>query len=282
MTSEFNHIVQTLKGNYSHQEATAMAEILFTDLLGFKKTDIFIHPGLQLNAAQLTALSDATQRLLNNEPVQYITGFCHFYDLKFLVNPEVLIPRPETEELVDLIIRENSHKKNTVLDVGTGSGCIAVSLKINLPDSQVFALDYKPEILSVAKENALRQSAEITFIQADLFSSDLSELKEYQFDIIVSNPPYVLNKEKQFMSERVLNHEPAEALFVPDNDPLVFYRIIIEKTLQFLKSHGKYYFEINEKNGYMMTELLSSFGLKEIRIYKDINNKNRIVFCRKD
>lgn len=281
MKSEFNYIVRTLKSIYSETESFHLAQIIFTDILNISKTEIFINPDLPLNKSQLKKIDMAVKRLLNNEPIQYIAGFCHFHDLKFFVNNNVLIPRSETEELVSLILRETKTDSPSVLDIGTGSGCIAVSIQKSLPFSKVIAFDINKKIIALAKKNAKINSTHVKFKIKNLFTITPKDFKTEYFDIIVSNPPYVKRSEKKYIHKRVLDYEPSSALFVPDNDPLLYFRTIIEKTLIFLKNEGKFYFEINENSGAEIVSLLEKFNLQDICLYQDIHDKNRFVSAKK-
>jgi release factor glutamine methyltransferase len=216
----------------------------------------------------------AFSQLLEKKPIQYILGEAPFYGREFKVNASVLIPRNETEELVHLIIKENKKLNLRILDIGTGSGCIPISLALEIPSSKTFALDISKEALEVAKDNAKKHEESIIFFQVDILNEDIP-VKD--LDIIVSNPPYVCESEKSLMHENVLNFEPHLALFVKDNDPLVFYKIIAKKAKSALKSSGKLYFEINEAFGEKVQYLLEEQGYREISIIQDLNNKDRIV-----
>jgi release factor glutamine methyltransferase len=223
----------------------------------------------------------AIKDLLKNKPLQYIIGETEFCDLKFKVNENVLIPRPETSELVHLITNRQQTTDNsqlTILDIGTGSGCIAISLAKQLPQSQVYALDISEKALCVAKDNAYINNVDITFIHDDILS--LRNKIETKFDIIVSNPPYVRDLEKAEMRDNVLNCEPHNALFVSDNDPLIFYRNILEFAKTHLKENGEVWFEINEYLGKEMTDLCLEMGFSNVNIYKDFREKERFLSVR--
>jgi len=215
------------------------------------------------------------RELKTGKPLQYVLGDTKFYDCIIKVNRGVLIPRQETEELVDLIIKENSGFKGNLLDIGTGSGCIAVALSVNFPLSHITGIDISGSAILNAKKNAEINNATVLFLKADLFKIDPSEIK--RVDIIVSNPPYVRNSERQHMKKNVLGFEPHKALFVPDNDPLIFYRAILNLARYILNPGGAVYFEINEAMGYPMHDLLVSFEYQKIKITKDINGKDRIM-----
>jgi release factor glutamine methyltransferase len=224
-----------------------------------------------------------------NKPIQYIFGETEFYGLRFLVNENTLIPRQETEELVELIIESTNYElRNTklkVLDIGTGSGCIAISLAKHLPTSEVFAIDVSKEALATAKKNAELNKVAINFILTNIL--DVIKLRaleglDKQFDIIVSNPPYVRNLEKAEIKPNVLEYEPHLALFVDDIDALLFYRKIAELAIKNLNPNGKLYFEINQYLGKETVELVESFGFKNVKLIKDIYGNDRIVFAEKE
>jgi release factor glutamine methyltransferase len=215
------------------------------------------------------------RELKTRKPLQYILGDTIFYDCIIKINRRVLIPRPETEELVDLIVKENRGFTGNLLDIGTGSGCIAVALAVNFPSSQVAGIDISGPAIVTAIKNAENNNAAVSFLKADLFKIDPSEIK--RADIIVSNPPYVRNSEKQHIKKNVLGFEPHKALFVPDNDPLKFYRAILNLARHILNPGGIVYFEINEAMGNPMHDLLESHQYHKIKIIKDINGKDRLA-----
>jgi release factor glutamine methyltransferase len=220
------------------------------------------------------------RELKTGKPLQYVLGETIFYDCIIKVNRTVLIPRPETEELVDLIVKENRGFTGNLLDIGTGSGCIAVALAVNFPSSQITGIDISGPAISTAIKNAEKNNAAVSFLKADLFKIDHSEIKKA--DIIVSNPPYVRNSEKQNIKRNVLGFEPHKALFVPDNDPLKFYCAILDLARHILNPGGTVYFEINEAMGNKIHNLLESYEYHEIIIMKDINGKDRIAKAKKN
>jgi release factor glutamine methyltransferase len=230
----------------------------------------------RLSESELLMHRSIIKRLLIHEPIQHIIGEVEFYGLPFDVDNNVLIPRPETEELVDLIIQQHDIKTPTILDIGTGSGCIPISLKYNIPESKIYATDVSEKALSVAKKNAKKNNVNITFFLADILTEDLKTLP--QFDIIVSNPPYVLESDKLQMSENVLNFDPHLALFVNDETPLLFYNRIVELSKHLLKPSGKLYFEIHEQFGCKVKLLMENHQFKNISIIKDMQSKERIVY----
>lgn len=268
------HIKQLLTGIYSEAEIKSFTKIIFTEVFHLNMLDIYMGKDINLSANQLRELDEILVRLQKYEPIQYIVGCETFFGMSFHVTPAVLIPRPETEELVSLIIKENAGYPARILDIGTGSGCIAISLSKNLPQSKVSSWDVSEEALLVARQNNDVLGASVSFNQVDIL--------EYQpndeaFDVIVSNPPYVTVSERVDMEENVLHWEPSLALFVPDNDPLLFYRKIAEIGLRLLTPNGNIYFEINQAFGKETAELLLGLGYRNAEIVKDIFGKDRIV-----
>lgn len=267
---------------YDKAEVEQFIVLCFEHFLNIKRHELVLRNNETVSESELLKFNFAVKDLKNNKPIQYILGSTEFYGLKFKVNPAVLIPRPETEELVDLIIKEQ--KKSTtqspkIIDIGTGSGCIAIALKKHIPTASVFALDIDEQAIDTAKNNALSNDTSITFIHQDILESTFDE--NAKFDIIVSNPPYVRNSEKQHMQKNVLDNEPHKALFVTDENPLVFYIAIADFANRHLNSEGKLYLEINE---YLATETKGMFhekGFENVSVVKDINNKNRILCVSK-
>jgi release factor glutamine methyltransferase len=260
---------------YPEREIDSFIKIIYEYTINLEKTQILISGNLKLNEGKITKIKDIVHRLKKYEPIQYITGETFFYDCKIKVDEHVLIPRQETEELVDWIINDIKLENPKILDIGTGSGCIAIALARNIQGANVFASDYSTNILERAKKNSDLNDTRVFFFKHDLSKS--LEFEYGNFDIIVSNPPYVLNKEKEIIPENVINFEPERALFVNDQDPLYFYKRISELTLNSLKKSGKLFFEINEKKGEELSELLFNKGFKDIVLKKDINEKDRFV-----
>lgn len=270
---------QELEHDYDTGEVEAFIAYCFEVYLNFTKKELLLKKEECVSESELLKFHFAVKQLKQHRPIQYILGQADFYKLRFIVNEQVLIPRPETEELVDLIIRD--HKENPgvhVLDIGTGSGCISVALKKNLPSAQVAAIDVSESALKIARQNAILNQTDILFLQEDIldknsrFFTDLT-----QYDCIVSNPPYVLFSEKKGMDKNVLDHEPHLALFVADEDPLLFYKIIADFSLKHLRPGGKLYFEINAAYGPETKDLLEKKGFKNPTLISDLNNKNRIL-----
>ncbi len=270
---------EELSKQYSASEIQVFIQYCFEAYSGILKHELVLKKNESVNESTLLKYAFAVKELKANKPIQYIIGVADFYGLKFKVNEDVLIPRQETEELVQLIINENNGGKPQVLDIGTGSGCIAISLKKNIPHAKVSAYDISPSALAVAKENCDRNSLAVAFNQTDILTPQVDDKRV--FDIIVSNPPYVREKEKQAMHLNVLNYEPSLALFVNDQNPLVYYKAIGEYALKHLTKEGVLYFEISEYLGEETKQLLEKMGFSNIRIHKDLNGKNRILRCKK-
>jgi release factor glutamine methyltransferase len=265
---------------YEDQEKANIAYLILEDLLKITKTDLLMDK--KVKEYDQKRIKDIINRLNKAEPIQYILGHTEFYGRKFTVNKNVLIPRPETEELVDLIIKENRKNKDLgILDIGTGSGCIAISLSKEILHSKVFALDISKDALSVAQQNAKDLNAEISFIEADITNDLENKPEDLKFNLIVSNPPYVTDAEKTLMHQNVLAYEPGTALFVRDRDPLLFYRMIIEFSLQHLLPNGSCYFEINEAFGNEIKELFEKNDFTNIRIVRDLRGKDRFAIASK-
>jgi release factor glutamine methyltransferase len=263
---------------YDSGEAEAMLAYLIEGILGYSLTEISIHKRSPLSEKQAKDLQAALKRLLLHEPVQYVTGVAYFWDLILRVTPDVLIPRQETEELVDWILKENRQSNLSILDIGTGSGCIALSLALEMKNADVTALDYSAAALRIAQQNAAKHQAKITFRQQDILQASPDTFSK--LDIIVSNPPYIKHLEKEAMMPHVLDHEPGEALFVPDEDPLLFYRKIGELGQHWLCQAGKLYVEINEAYGKEVVELLQALNYEEVELRQDLNGRDRMVKAR--
>ena len=268
------HIVSQLVSVPDDTERQSIASIVLEEVLGLSRTDWVLDQPVSVGEDQSKRLQEIVERLNNEEPIQYILGNTEFFGLVFAVSPVVLIPRPETEELVAMIIKENANEGLKVLDIGTGSGCIPISLKKNMPNASVYALDISEDALAIAKNNAIANGATIDFLACDILSEPLSITG---LDIIVSNPPYVLESEKKHMHGNVLRYEPAQALFVHDNDPLLFYKKIALIATKSLSRGGKLYFEINERYGIEVAGLLEQKGFGQVRISEDLQGKERMV-----
>jgi len=263
---------------YPETEIQSFFNILIELKLNLSRIEVALQPDLAISETTITFLQKAIAALKKNIPIQYITGETEFYGLKFNVNESVLIPRPETEELVDWILENSKPKtqnsKLKILDIGTGSGCIAISLAKNLSNTDVFALDISSEALKIAKKNALLNKVDIYFSEIDILNTpDLPE----KYNIIVSNPPYVRELEKELMQQNVLAYEPHLALFVKDNNPLLFYDRIADLANKHLSKKGSLYFEINQYLGNETVALLKQKGFQNIELKKDIFGVDRMI-----
>ena len=269
---------QELSSRYDAMEIESFFFLILEQCKNLKRIDLALHPEFEFSEAEILQWNVVLEQLKQELPIQYILGKTNFYGLEFLVNPNVLIPRPETEELVDWIISTKSINQPPIktLDIGTGSGCIAISLAKNISEAHVFALDISEKALATAKENAKKNQVAVAFIQKNILTAtDL----EMQFDIIVSNPPYVRNLEKTEIKNNVLANEPHLALFVEDNDALLFYRKIAELAIKNLSPEGKLFFEINQYLGKETVELLSDLGFQNIELRQDIYGNDRMIAC---
>jgi release factor glutamine methyltransferase len=262
--------------NYEEDEKKSMLRILLEDIYQVSNNDLILNHELEI---EFEEIDEIIYRLNLNEPIQYIIGFKYFMDLKFEVNPAVLIPRPETEELIHLILNEPKANHFTkILDIGTGSGCIPIALAKNLANAQIDSVDVSKDALEVAKANAKLNEVEVNFILQDILDENIEI--GVQYDVIVSNPPYVKNNEKPEMRANVLEHEPHLALFVDDEDPLVFYRRIAQIAQTNLKENGLVALEINTYLGKETVELFTKFGFKDVSLHQDFFGKDRFVIAR--
>lgn len=256
---------------YPNEEILSFFKILCEEYLNMSPTEILLAGEELINKKQIDMFSKAIIKLLNEEPIQYILETTSFYGLEFICSPSALIPRPETEELVDWIVKSETNEIK-ILDIGTGTGCISVSLA-NRNGFVVDALDVSSSALELAKRNAKKNEVDINFIEADIFEY----ISNKQYDLIVSNPPYIRNLEKKKMQNNVLNFEPRLSLFVEDDDPLVFYNSILQFANSNLYEKGSVYFEINENFSREMESLLYSYGFTEVELKKDSFGKNRFI-----
>lgn len=271
-----DYFKQSLIDLYDEDEAQSIFFITIDSLLNYNRSAFLVNKQRLVTDAEFAAFENVISSLKSGKPIQYILGEAYFYGLKFKVNQAVLIPRPETEELVEWILDEidNSLEIN-ILDIGTGSGCIAIALKRNQPLANVYALDIAIDTIATAKENALLNNAEIFFITDDILNPKTSFDKK--IDIIVSNPPYIKEDEKQAMHQNVLANEPHRALFVTNENPLIFYNAIAEFAMENLADHGLLFFEINEYLGKETVSLLEHKGFNNIELRKDMQGKDRMV-----
>ena len=274
------HIKDALKDIYPPEEVKNMVMILWCDLLDKKAIDIYLERDIDLSNSENDLLENALQRMKRFEPIQYILGSTQFCNHSFKVAPGVLIPRPETQELVELIIQENTLSSPSILDIGTGSGCIAISLSLALPKAKVYAWDISNDALAIAKNNNIDLNANVEFENRDVLGNiDYDHLP--LFVIILSNPPYIALSEKVEMEQHVLDWEPDLALFVEDNDPLLFYRRIAEHAQKILRKGGKLYYEINRAFGVETIHMLQQLGYRECRVLKDFYGNDRMVIAIK-
>lgn len=273
-----SYLREQLSKSYEPQEANGLARIIFCDILGQSNVDYYLCKDIDLSGNEEEKVKSILQRLEKYEPIQYIEGKKYFSGREFFVRQGVLIPRPETEELVELAAQ--ACKPNAkILDIGTGSGCIAISLSKKLPEAEVHAWDISEAALEVAKQNNEQLSASVHFEQHDILTYQATG--EEAFDLIISNPPYIAESEKAEMEPNVLAWEPSIALFVPDNDPLLFYRRIGELALRMLTPNGKLFFEINRAYGDATKQLLCNQGYKNIHIQKDLSGNDRFVYAER-
>ena len=274
MQDILQNIRKSLSGFYPDNEISGLVRLLIEHVTKSSMPALLSDKNTKITSEEVLKIDKIIERLQRFEPIQYILGETEFYGLPFTVNHDVLIPRPETEELVELILNENKGTQPHILDIGTGSGCIAVSLLKHLPNASVKGWDISEKALAVAALNSKSNSVNVSFDQVDILSDYPTD--QY-FDIIVSNPPYVLDSEKTDMHANILDYEPHTALFVADNDPLLFYNRIADVAIQLLTDGGKLYFEINRAKGQETIKMLEYKNFSEIRLIKDISGNDRMV-----
>ena len=273
-------LLKELSGVYPEPEIRVLSDIIIKTVTGRTKLHQLYDNGYKVEKRDVERIIAITEELKSGRPVQYIIGETIFYNCTFKVNNFTLIPRPETEELVDLIIRENKGYEGNIIDLGSGSGCIAIALAANLTSAVVTGIEISDDAIRIARENAVLNKVKVSFKKDDIFTLDY--VKIGNAGIIVSNPPYVRNSEKQMMAKNVLDFEPPLALFVTDTDPLIYYKAILEIAEYILLPGGRLYFEINEAMGKEMKQLVKSFDYSEVEIIKDIHEKERIIKGRKN
>lgn len=301
MTETVAYIRSSLKDLYPPGEAQALVRLIMERVCGISTYQLLLGKGKDLSDTEKSKVKEIVEGLRLYKPIQYLIGTAEFYGMVFKVTPDVLIPRPETAELVERVIKDYHGQSPRILDIGTGSGCIAISLAKHLPGARVTGMDISPEALSIAAENAHGNDVSVHFIEFDIlseskisFSRMAREFHKHEtkcslgrnkvfismkqkFDCIVSNPPYIMNKEKAAMEANVLEHEPHLALFVPDDDPLLFYRAIARFGQSALAKGGRLYFEINALCGNETVALLEQENYKEVELIQDLYGKDRIV-----
>jgi release factor glutamine methyltransferase len=282
MTETIAYINHTLKDLYLPGEIKSFTRLIADRVCGLQPHQLLMYKSKELSDTEKKEIRKIVERLRQWEPIQYILGETTFYGLRFLVNPFVLIPRPETEELADHILKECTGQKIRVLDIGTGSGCIAVTLSKYLPDAEVVAVDISKEALQTAGANNRANHTDVSFIQTDILAAEQAkEDIRGTFDVIVSNPPYVMEWEKDRMEKNVLLYEPEQALYVPDDDPLLFYRKIACFARDKLNKGGSLYLEINAQCGNETVCLLQREGYKKVEIRQDLSGKDRMIKAEK-
>jgi len=272
----FQQILSSLSDVYDERESMAIAKNYLADRLHIDRMKLSLNTEIAFDES---LLRHDLRQLVNGTPYQHVVGFTIFYGRKFLTNKHALIPRPETEELVDWIVKDNEILTPMILDIGTGTGCIPISLKGEIPEASCTGVDVSEEALKIAKNNASKNEMVVDCSFLDILKEDLSEK---EFDIIVSNPPYIPNADRALMHKNVLDYEPDIALFVDDRTPLVFYQAIAEKAIISLKKGGKLYFEIHETSGAEVCQLLSALGYSDIELRKDLQGKDRMVRGKKE
>ncbi|MCK3685853.1 peptide chain release factor N(5)-glutamine methyltransferase [Maribellus sp. YY47] len=279
MQSTIQYIESQLNGFYPSSEISAFVRRIMESVFDLSYTDMILQKDRVFDLHEKERVHHIVERLKTYEPLQYILGETEFYGLGLKVSPAVLIPRPETEELVNWILESNLAENARIMDIGTGSGCIALALKAGAPQTSVMGVDVSETALEMAESNAAQKQLDVAFRKADILRWD-----EYAWemqDVIVSNPPYVRESEKAQMEANVLKYEPDGALFVSDDDPLVFYRTIAGLALKYLKPDGLLFFEINENLGNQMIEMLRQMGFHDLELRQDINGRNRMMRCKK-
>ena len=268
-------IKNKLQDKYPPGEIRGFTELIFEHFLNYSKTDILINYDTKLSNSLFFQTENIIDQLLRHKPIQYILGEAWFYGLRLKVTPDVLIPRQETEELVRWVTEDPGSGTSEILDIGTGSGCIAIALAVNLPGAHITATDISDDIISIASENALLCGADVNFIKDNIFNSLIEKSEKY--DIIVSNPPYVTESEKLLIGKNVLHYEPLSALFVPDNQSLMYYEAITGLAREVLRPGGRLFFEINESKNRETEQLLKRSMFSNVEFKKDINGKYRMV-----
>lgn len=270
---------QELDTFYGKNEVDSIFNLLLDSYLRFKRTDYLLNPQLEISIETEHRFFSALNRLKEQEPIQYIIGETYFYGMKFKVTKDTLIPRPETEELVEWILRTIKKENPAILDIGTGSGCIAISLAKHLPNAQIYAMDISEKALEVTKDNAALNQVKVTTFKGDILDKSCWDSlgKELKFDIIVSNPPYVREQEKHEIKPNVLHYEPHQALFVTNNNPLQFYEAISDFAVKNLKALGSLFFEINQYLGEETLQLIQNADYENVILKKDLFGNDRML-----
>lgn len=272
-------INRELANHYDLNECESLSWLIISNFTGWTKSEIITRSDHVLAPELALQIADTIVRLKNYEPIQYIFGFAEFYGRKFSVNNHTLIPRPETEELCELVITREKAKAGIIIDIGTGSGCIAITLDLELPQSHVIATDNNKQALNVARRNAQNLGSRVSFLHHNILTDGTSGFE--MCDVIVSNPPYIPYGESEQVGLNVKNREPDEALFVPDREPLKFYNRICDFGLQVLNNSGKLYFEINPNFAQPLRRLVSSKGYQSVELHTDFSGKKRFLSARR-
>ena len=274
------YMTKELTGIYKPPEIRVLADIIIKTVTGRTRLHQLYEDGYPVSTVEASKIIDFTNQLKTGKPVQYVVGETIFYDCRIKLNSSTLIPRPETEELVELIIRENKDYNGNIIDFGTGSGCIVIALASNLPLADLTGIDISRDAIRIARENAEINNVKVFFMEEDILNFNKDAVGKA--GIIVSNPPYVRNSEKALMAKNVLDFEPHLALFVEDSDPLIYYKAILDLAEDIMLPSGLIYFEINEAMGTSLVHLMESYGYSELKIMSDINDKERIIKGRKN
>lgn len=260
------------------KEAESIALMIIRHLFQIDRTDVIMDRSLKMNGETRKKINNYIDRLNAHEPVQYILGEADFYGRKFIVTPNVLIPRGETEELVELILDDTKSGRFKLIDIGTGSGCIPITIARERKEVKCYAMDIDPRTIKIARQNADRHGVQIEFLLMDILKEPIPV---DQLDVVVSNPPYIPENEKNYMPKNVLDFEPARALFVPDDDPMLFYKEIANKAMQVLRTKGRVYFEIHEEQAENITSVLLQAGFSDVEIFTDLHGKQRLARASK-
>jgi release factor glutamine methyltransferase len=275
----YKTLCNDLQTVYSSSEAQSLARILVERISGVNAHSALADKNIMLTDKQMSQMQFYLSQLKLQKPIQYILGTTEFFGIEMKVNEKVLVPRPETEELVEYVIKSNKHHSPNILDIGTGSGCIAIALAKSIPASNVYAIDISNDAITLASENAQIADAKVVFFQLDVLDPP-KQLKGSPFDVIVSNPPYVRESEKPMMRPNVIDYEPGLALFVTDSNPLVFYKAIAQLAKNHLNDQGLVFCEINEALAKETVEVFANYGFRNVAVEKDINGKDRFVVCQ--
>ena len=281
MKTVFRFIQEQLQGFYPDSEIKSLSFLMLESVCNLDKSSVLRHKDKQISLNEALRIQEIIEDLKNYRPIQYITGETEFYGLRFHVDENVLIPRPETEELVERIIEEETPAAGyKLLDIGTGSGCIAIALAKRLPEAEVFALDCSDKALDIARQNASKNQADVHFFQYDMLTDEPFPFPEFSFDCIVSNPPYITLNEKAAMAKNVLDYEPHQALFVPNENPLLFYERIAGFAKNRLTSTGSLYFETSSLHGRAAAKMLEDKNFRSVNLVKDISGNDRIIIAK--